>query len=236
MARLPRLVVPGLAHHVVQRSHSGRPPFADDADRREYLDALEEATRARGVAVLAYALLDDEVHLLLVPPDPGALAAAMQAIGRRYVAAFRRRHGGSGTLWDGRFRAGVVEPGPRTLDVLRLIDTLPVRRGLAASPEAAVWSSAPHRLGRVRDRRLAEPAEVWALGNTPFEREAAYGRLLARGLDAALEQRLEHAARHGWAVGSEAFLAGLAQSAGRAVRPRGRGRPRRSAGRAAPAG
>lgn len=236
MARLPRLVVPGLAHHVVQRGHSGRPPFADDADRREYLGALEEATRARGVAVLAYALLADEVHLLLVPPDPGALGAAMQAIGRRYVAAFRRRHGGSGTLWDGRFRAGVVEPGPRTLDVLRLIDALPVRRGLAASAEAAAWSSAPHRLGRLRDRLLADPAEVWALGNTPFEREAAYGRLLERGLDPAVEQRLEHAARHGWAVGSEAFLAGLAETAGRAVRPRGRGRPRRDAGRAATAG
>lgn len=233
MARQPRLVVAGLAHHVVQRGHSGQPPFADDADRREYLAALDEACRARGVAVLAYALLADEVHLLLVPPDAGALAGAMQALGRRYVAAFRRRHGGSGTLWDGRFRAGVVEPGPRTLDVLRLIDALPVRRGLAASPESAAWSSAPHRLGQVRDRLLAEPPEVWTLGNTPFEREAAYRRLLERGLDPAFEQRLEHAARHGWAVGSDAFLAGLAERAGRAVRPRHRGRPRRGAESAA---
>lgn len=236
MARLPRLVVPGLAHHVVQRAHSAQPPFVDDADRRDYLAALDEAARARGVALLAYTLLADGVHLLLVPPDPGALGAAMQALGRRYVAGFRRRHGGSGTLWDGRFRAGVCEPGAHTLDVLRLIDTLAVRRGLAPSPEMSPWSSAPHRLGRVRDRLLAEPAEVWALGNTPFEREAAYGRLLARGLDAAVEQRLERAARQGWAVGSDAFLASLAESAGRPVQPRRRGRPRHAIERPTPGG
>ena len=63
------------------------------------------------VALHAYALLDDAVQLLLRPPSDAALSRMMQALGRRYVAAFNRRHGRSGTLWDGRFRAGVVQPG-----------------------------------------------------------------------------------------------------------------------------
>lgn len=228
MARLPRLVVPGLAHHVMQRGHSGQAVFVDAEDRRAYLATLDDAARAQGVEVLAYALLDTEVHLLLRPDKAESLAATMQAQGRRYVAAYRRRHGGSGTLWDGRFRAGVVEPGPPTLDVLRLIDGLPVRRGLATSPQAALWASAPHRLGAARDRLLTDPAEYWSLGNTPFDREAAYRALLAQGLDPAVEQRLEHAARHGWAVGSPEFLQRLAAEVGRVVRPRPRGRPVRS--------
>lgn len=227
MARLPRLVVPGLAHHVVQRGHSGQPVFADAQDRQAYLDALEGAARSQGMEVLAYALLDSEVHLLLRPASAGALAAVMQALGRRYVAAYRRRHGGSGTLWDGRFRAGVVEAGPSTLDVLRLIDALPARRGGAASPQAG--SSAPHRLGGAHDRRLTDPPEYWALGNTPFDREAAYRALLTQGLDPAVERRLQHAARHGWAIGSAAFLKRLAANAGRPVQPRARGRPARQA-------
>ena len=97
----------------------------------------------------------------------------MQALGRRYVAAHNRRHGRCGTLWDGRFRCGVVEPGPTRLQALCLID------GAAADPGL---TSAAHRLGGPRDGLLIDPPEYWQLGNTPFEREAAYRRLLDAGV------------------------------------------------------
>ena len=227
MARLPRLVLAGHAHHLLQRGHNAQPVFVDDEDRRLYLQALQDAARAHAVQVLAYALLDNEVQLLLRPQQAAALSRAMQAAGRRYVAAFNRRHGRSGTLWEGRFRAGVVQPGTPVLQSLLLIDALPARRGLAASAQTSRWSSAPHRLGLMRDPLVSDPEEFWRLGNTPFEREAAYAALLAQGLDAATRQRIEHAAAHGWALGSAQFVAELEAQLQRAARPRARGRPPR---------
>lgn len=229
MARLPRLVVPGQAHLLLQRGHNAQPVFADDDDRRSYLDALQDALRTQAVQLHAYALRDDAVWLLLRPPSDNALSRMVQALGRRYVAAFNRRHGRSGTIWEGRFRAGVVQPGLPTLQAMLLVDAGPAGQGTTSSSPAAPWSSAAHRLGVRRDPLLSDPPEYWRLGNTPFEREAAYAALLAQGLDAALAQRLEHAAANGWAFGSPQFLAEMAQKVGRAVRPRARGRPPRAA-------
>lgn len=220
----------GHAHHLVQRGHNLQHVFSDDEDRRCYLAALQEAARAHGVAVQAYALLDNQVQLLLTPPTEAALSRLMQALGRRYVAAFNRRHGRSGTLWDGRFRAAVVQPGAHTLQSLRLIDGLAARLGGAGPDSGSAASSAPHRLGLLRNPLVTDPPEFWQLGNTPFEREVAYGRLLEQGLDAATLNGIEQAASHGWAIGSEPFLAQVAQALGRAVRPRARGRPLGKAG------
>jgi putative transposase len=217
MARLPRLVVPGQAHHLVQRGHNAQPVFVDDEDRRQYLAALRDALRAHAVVLHAYALLDDAVQLLLRPPSEVALSRMVQAVGRRYVAGFNRRHGRSGTIWEGRFRAGVVQQGEPTLQSLRMIDAL---------SSHGRWSSAPHRLGLTRDALVSDPPEYWRLGNTPFEREAAYAALLAQGLDEAVVRRIEHAAANGWALGSPQFLAEMARQSGRPVRPRPRGRPR----------
>ena len=221
--------MPGQVHHLVQRGHSAQPVFADDEDRRLYLAALQEALRSQAVVLHAYALLDNAVHLLLRPPSEAALSRTMQALGRRYVAGFNRRHRRSGTLWEGRFRAGVVQEGLPTLQAMQLVDALPSRHGLAASPQDSRWSSAPHRLGRCRDPLVTDPPEFWRLGNTPFEREAAYGALLNQGLDAAQVQRIEHAAASGWALGSPQFLASIELQLGRPVRPRAKGRPPRRA-------
>jgi putative transposase len=232
MARLRRLVVPGQVHHLLQRGHGAQPVFVDDGDRQHFLTALQEALRSQAVVLHAYALLDNAVQLLLRPPSEAALSRGMQALGRRYVAGFNRRHGRSGTLWEGRFRAGVVQEGAPTLQAMLLVDGLPSRCGQAPSPQASHWSSAPHRLGLRRDPLVTDPPEFWRLGNTPFEREAAYGALLAQGLDPAQVQRIEHAAASGWALGSPQFLADIEQQLGRPVRPRARGRPPgRAAGR-----
>jgi putative transposase len=213
MSRLPRLVVPHRAHYVVQRGHSGQPVFADDTDRQAFLAALREASAAQRVTLHAYALLDSEVHLLATPSDAVSLGRMVQTLGRRYVSAYNRRHGRSGTLWDGRFRCAVVEPGSWQLAALRLIDGLP---GL---------TSAVHRTGEPRDTMLADPPEFWQLGNTPFEREAAYRTLLVQGLAPAQAAALRGAALGGWAVGSASFIAQLAAQTARPVRPRPRGRP-----------
>lgn len=225
MARLPRLAAPGLPHAVVQRAHNRQPVFLDDEDFRLYLAALREAVLPARVAVHAYALLPAEVWLLVTPPDEQSLSRAMQAVGRRYAAGFNRRHGRSGTLWDGRFRAGVVEP-TRLVRAMLGVETLPARRGLVAEAADWPWGSLLHHLGRGRDTLIQDAAAYWALGNTPFDREMAYARALAEGLAAAEAERFEECAIKSWAWGEASFIRALEQQTGRRAAPRPRGRPR----------
>lgn len=217
MARLPRLALAGRAHWLLQRGLSGRPVFEDDVDREAYLAALRESAAAARVRLHAFALADDEVHLVLTPDDAAGPSRLMQALGRRYVSAHHQRHGGSGTLWDGRFRCAVIEPGATLLAVLALVD------GRTAEPG---HGSGAHRTGQPERRvPLVDPPEVWALGNTPFERETAWRRRLEAGLPAPQRDALLSAVRGGWAVGSAAFAAALAEQVARPTRPRPRGRP-----------
>ncbi len=220
MARLPRLVLPGEAHHLILRAHSGMGPLgicADALDRSACLAALQEAAAAERVQIHAYALLPAELQLLATPEQATGLSRLVQALGRRYVSAYNRRHGRSGTLWDGRYRCAVVEPGTTRLNVLRLIDGLSAEAGI---------TSAGHHSGGPRAALLRDLPEIWALGNTPFEREAAWRTLLAQGLAVDVAEGLRQSALGGWAAGSAAFAANVAQAADRPARPRPRGRPR----------
>jgi putative transposase len=222
MARPPRLAVPGHAHYLIQRGHNGQPVFFGDEDRAFYLAALREAAATHKLAVHAYALLDSEVHLLATPPDAEALSRTMQALGRVFVAGYNRRHDRSGTLWEGRFRAAVVEPGATLLAALQLIDALP------AAEESRLHSSALHRLGRQREPMLIDPPEYWRLGNTPFEREAVWRTLLVQGLPKPEVDALQTAALRGGVLGSAAFVQALSAATLRPLRPRPRGRPRKT--------
>src|SRR5205085_1121878 len=131
----------------------------------------------------------------------------------------------SGALWDGRFRATVVDPG-HAVDAGRWVEWAPVRGGLAGAPAEYPWSSAPHHAGFRMDADITEHPSYWQLGNTPFDREAAYRGLLEQPLPRAMEARLEDAAQKGWAFGDAAFVRQLSDEAPRRVAPLARGRPR----------
>jgi putative transposase len=228
MARLPRLVVPGLPHHVLQRGNNRQPVFVDDTDRHSYLEALREATRLHGVNVHAYVLMPNHVHLLVTPASPEALAKAMQTLGRRYVRGFNRRHQRSGTLWEGRFRTCVLEDADCFLPVLRYIEQHPARGSDGPLGEAAGyrWSSAAHHLGQRRDPLVSEHALYWATGNTPFEREAKHRALLSVQPSSEELQRLRHHVHTGWPLLSEQGGQALASRTDRRIEARSPGRPR----------
>lgn len=232
MARLARFPGAGLAHHVVQRGHNRQPIVLDDEDCSRWRALLAEAVATTHVALHAWVLLPDHFHLVLRPASGTDVGRLMQSLGRRYVAAFNRRHGRSGTLWDGRYRACLLEPGEEVLRSLRFVDEHTHRSGVAVSDPSAegaeAWSSLAHHLGRERDPMLTDPPEFWALGNTPFERQAAYAHLIESSLPTAEVARIAAAIRRGWPLGSLAFVAALAERAGRPALPRPRGRPRRS--------
>lgn len=230
MARLARFPGAGLAHHVVQRGHNRQPIVLDDEDCSRWRALLAEAVATTRVALHAWVLLPDHFHLVLRPAHDADVGRLMQSLGRRYVATFNRRHGRSGTLWDGRYRACLLEPGDEVLRSMRFVDEHAHRFGVSA-PEslhggAASLSSLAHHVGRSRDPMLTDPPEFWALGNTPFERQAAYARLIEASLPPAEVLRIAAALRRGWPLGSQAFVTVLAERAGRPASPRPRGRPR----------
>lgn len=227
MARLQRLSMTDLPHHVVWLGHNGGRVFEDDADRVAFFDLLAEHARQHQVWLHAYVLLDTEVHLLVTPRQDGALPRFMQAVGRSYVRRFNLRHGRRGSLWEGRFRCTVIEPGDRELDAMVLLDTEPVHRGECDAPLLYPWSSHAHYLGQRHDAALVAPPAYWALGNTPFSREAAYASRVTQGLGADQRRVLMDAAMKGWAVGSESFLARLESLTQRRVSKASPGRPRR---------
>jgi len=228
MARLPRLVLPGLAHHLIQRGNNHQPIVLDDEDRRQFLALLREAALTYKVALHAYVLMDNHVHLLATPAEAQGLSRMMQSLGRRYVAWFNQRHGRSGTLWEGRFRAAPIESERYLLACMRYIELNPLRAGLLLDDAGAyAWSSCAHHLGRRSDPLVTEHSMFWTLGNTPFEREAAYRELLEQGLGEAEVRALTDSALKGWPLGSASFLQGLAAQVERPLAPRKRGRPRK---------
>lgn len=228
MARLPRLSIPGLPHHVIWRGNNGEPVFRDAQDKARFLELLAEQAQTQGVRVHAYALLGAQVHLLLTPVGEGALSRMMQGVGRAYVRRFNLRHGRTGTLWEGRFRCTVLEPDAALLACMVFLDTEAVHQGMAPTPQAYAWSSHGHYIGQRSEGWLVAPAPYWALGNTPFAREAAYADRVAKGLAPAERKRLSDAAMKGWAYGGPEFVAALQQQTTRRVIKGRVGRPRRS--------
>lgn len=228
MARLPRLILPGQAHHVILRGNNRQAIFHSDLDRQHLLATLAEVSTLYQVAVHAYVLMDNHLHLLLTPPSADALSRMMQALGRRYVGWFNARHRRSGTLWEGRFRAGLVEGERHLLACMRYIELNPVRAGLCAEAQDWPWSSATHHLGQGRQSLISEHALFWSMGNTPFDREHAWREFLGQGVSTAEQGLFTDAALRGRPVASEAFLRPLAEEHARVVEKRPRGRPRKA--------
>ncbi|MCE1191466.1 MAG: transposase [Acidovorax sp.] len=225
MARLPRLTLPGHLHHVLQRGNNRQPIFADREDYETMLALLADNAPRHGIAVHAYVLMGNHFHLLATPSTADGLPQWMQAVGRRYVQYFNRRHGRTGTLWEGRYRCAILEPERYLVPAMVYLDWNPVRAGLAAQPADYPWSSHAHWVGLRNDRLLTPHAQYWALGNTPFAREAAYAQRVQVGIGSAEQQALTDSALGGWALGSPEFVEALQQRTPRRV-ARGRaGRP-----------
>jgi len=178
MARLPRLDLPGIPQHIVQRGNNRLPCFLDDADRHRYMAFLREALDATHVDLHAYVLMDNHAHLLATPPRAGDIGRMMQRLGRRYVRLFNARHGRTGTLWEGRYKACLVDSESYVLACYRYIELNPVRARLTDDPAAWRWSScAAHLAGRPQPGLVPHPAWL-ALGSTNDDRSSAYRRLL----------------------------------------------------------
>lgn len=224
MARQARWSLPGHVHHVLVRGNNRQSIFVDDDDRQRLLRQLGECAREHGVALHAYVLMPDHLHLLATPATQGALGRAIQSLGRRYVASFNQRHQRSGTLWEGRYRAHMVEEA-HVLRCMRFIELNPQRNGFSASPDEERWSSLAHHVGAMRNPLVIDARAYWLLGNTPFEREVAYRSWIEQGVGGLESDEIKRHLTSGRPLGSPAYLTALERSTQRSLATRPRGRP-----------
>jgi putative transposase len=230
MPRPLRAVIPDQVHHLVLRGNNDGAIFIGDPDRERFRDILRDAALTHRVAIHAYVLMDNRVHLLATPAEVTSLSRMVQGVGRSYVVWFNRKHERSGTLWGGRFKAHLVDAQAYLLLLMRFIESQPFRTRLAPALLETRWSSLAHHLGETRDPLITEHALFWGLGNTPFEREAAYRRWVEEGSSAAEERELEDACRSSRPLAKPRFLAEMQRLWALPLPPKSRGRPRKNSG------
>ena len=225
MARLPRLVLAQQPHYIVQRGNDSQVIVRDDDDYQRFLVWLRESAREFKVAVHAYALLPNQLHVLATPSTTEGLAQMMQRVGRYYVPWFNAKHGRSGGLFQGRFKTSLIDAANYFLLCSRYVERSAVRQQLVSEPGDYQWSSYAHHAGTRPDPLVTDHALYWALGNTPFQREAAYIELSRPQLSQHELGMIESAVLKGWPLGSDGFKAELETKVKRQVLPAKRGRP-----------
>jgi putative transposase len=227
MARQPRLDLPGAPQHVIQRGNNRQPCFLQEQDYRFYLEALREAAQQTGCRVHAYVLMTNHVHLLVTPEGGGAISCAMQRLGRRYVAYFNNAYRRSGTLWEGRFKACLVDSESYLLTCYRYIELNPVRAGMVKAPEGYAWSSYHANACGVGDPLVTPHAEYLSLGSTADKRRVAYRDLFSEAIADDHMREIRSYVQKQRALGTKRFQRVIEAELERVATVRKRGRPRK---------
>lgn len=227
MARRPRLAVPSLPHHVIQRGNNRQPIFFTDVDYRVFLRHLAKAKERYPCRVYAYVLMTNHVHLLLEPLASEHLSLFMQSLGRRYVRYINETYHRSGTLWEGRFKSAVVSSDAYLLACSRYIELNPVRAQIAARPDTYPWSSVHfHTQGTLNPLLDDDPAYA-SLGESAAQRQGAYRGWLAAGVHQDEWPTIREATQKGLLIGPEKFQREIETVVGRRLIGEQRGRPRK---------
>lgn len=231
MARLSRIVIPDVPHHITQRGNRRQPVFFSDDDRRLYLDLLRQGCAAAGVECLAWCLMTNHVHLILVPGTEDGLRAALAEAHRRYTRHINAREGWTGYLFQGRFASYPMDDA-HLMAAVRYVELNPVAAGLVAHAPDWRWSSAR---SHVSGRRMAgDPlTNVAALGAHVRNWHA----MLRHGLEAGdlgpegevVAEAIETRLRTGRPLAAEAWIAEQEATLDRKLAPARRGRKPKTA-------
>jgi len=205
MARLPRIVVPGVAMHVIQRGNNRQATFFSEDDYYKYLEVLARAAVEYACEIHAYVLMTNHIHLLVTPLNEDSLSLMMQAIGRTYVRYINATYQRSGTLWEGRFKSALVESDQYLLICSRYIELNPVRAGMVKAPNQYKWSSnRSNALGKV-DPCLTQHDVYRRLGKSAALRQQAYKALFKNHLDTAALNLIRENTQQGSLIGDTRF-------------------------------
>ena len=220
MPRTARIVLPNVPHHVTQRGNNRQDVFFTDDDRLTYLATLAERCTLAGVDVLGYCLMTNHVHLVLVPPDEDALAAAVGRTHFVHTQMINRLHGRSGHLWQGRFYSCPLDD-THLWAALAYIERNPVRARLVRKAWRWPWSSAAAHAGMAADTTGLLDLDEWRADWTPKR----WQKQLLEPADEDWRQRFWRAAHTGRPLAEDRWLAKLESKLGRRLRANPRGRP-----------
>ena len=225
MPRKQRMYLPGVPAHVVQRGNNRDACFFQDEDYQFYLAVLAEALKRYRVQLHAYVLMTNHVHLLMTPEDESGISRVMQHVGRLFVLYMNRTYRRTGTLWEGRHKASLINASEYLLNCYRYIELNPVRAGMVAVPEAYRWSSYPwHGWGKT-DQLITDHALYQALATDAPDRQSAYRALFADHLAPDTIHRMREASAHNYPLGNDRFRESIALQLGRSVGYLDPGRP-----------
>jgi putative transposase len=214
MPRQARLVIPGVAMHVIQRGNNRGACFLARTDYLLYLLHTQELARKFGCLVHAYCLMPNHVHLLMTPSSEEGCMGMMRELGQRYVQYFNRRHARTGTLWEGRYRSCLVESAAYVLACYRYIELNPMRAALVERPDRYEWSSHRGNLRLQSDSLLSAHAQFAALGSA-----GAYLGLFDQALAPELLREIRDSTNAGYPLGSQAFKSTVVAPTGHKLVP-----------------
>jgi putative transposase len=226
MPRRPRITLPGVPLHLIQRGNNREACFFTDEYFRIYLDWLNECAKDSGCVIHAYALMTNHVHLLLTPQTTNGAGRLMKRLGQRYVQYFNRSYRRSGTLWEGRFRSCLTQEEDYVLGCYRYIELNPVRAKMVSHPAEYPWSS--YRVNaQGESSKLITPHSIYnSLGTEEVTRKASYRELFRYHLDPGLIDEIRAATNGNYVLGSSRFQKQVTAALNRRVTPGKSGRPR----------
>lgn len=226
MPRLARTVCTRVPHHITQRGNRREKVFFTDEDRQAYLGWLREYAEKHEMEILAYCLMTNHVHLVVVPTTEDSLQRVLKPLHMRYAQLVNRAHGWKGHLWQGRFFSSALDED-YLWAAIRYVERNPVRARLVRKAENYPWSSASAHCGLRQDPVLTDKPAWWrqveGLGN--------WSAWLAEGDESDKLDVLRRNADKGLPCGSEKFIHKLEKLTGQALQYRPRGRPRKGDGK-----
>jgi len=228
MARLPRYVIPGQPQHVIQRGNNRDVIFVTDEDYQFYLIKLGDACKKYDCDIHAYVLMTNHVHLLLTPHSENGISKVMQYIGRYYVQYFNFQYQRTGTLWEGRYKATLLDSNNYFLTCSRYIELNPVRAGMVQSPEDYLWSSySRNALGQ--ENKLISPHPVYqSLGVDDVACYFNYQALFINHIPKETIEEIRMATNKAWVLGDNQFKTKISLLLNRQTQPKVRGGDRKS--------
>jgi len=226
MARQPRFTLPGVPQHVIQRGNNREPCFYSNDDYSRYLQDLHDAAVKNQTAIHAYVLMTNHVHLLVTPAQPHSITHMMQDLGRKYVRYINHTYHRTGTLWEGRFKASLVDSEAYLLTCMRYIEMNPVRAGMINHPGEYRWSSYSMN-AQGKFNALIQPHPLYqSLGKTLEERIYAYRELFQSHLNSEDIHDIREALNQQLVLGREDFKDKIEEMTNRQTRQGQSGRPR----------
>lgn len=228
MARLPRMVIPGQPQHIIVRGNNRSEIFCCDADYRFYLEKLLTACKKHDCQLHAYVLMTNHVHLLMTPFFETGLSKTLQMLGRYYVQYFNHCYRRTGTLWEGRYKATLIDSESYLLACMRYIELNPVRAGMVADSAEYPWSSYRFNALGHGDDLVTPHVEFHRLGADDKERQSAYRALFNQSISETQINEIRDATNKAWALGDSRFKERIQLQLARRVEPIARGGDRKS--------